>query len=109
MSSWEEFFNNFSYKPNWTFSLWKEDYYVDDKVFKSFVFLKIEMKVPDARQEGSERIVGNNITLEPWMGEEFAKNLIRDCIRRMEEHEINEWFRYKGELVFDPHKDEEKV
>jgi hypothetical protein len=31
---------------------------------------------------------------------------VRRALVMFEEHELCEWFKYKGELVYDPHKDE---
>lgn len=114
-TSWKEFFENFSYKPNWVFEFRPEvDFMLTDRVF-------ITMHVPDSRKPlpeptpldlmmGKRTVVSmvpvsKNVILDPWDGEERAKDLLRWHIREMEDHEIDEWFRYKGELPFDPHKE----
>ena len=113
---WTEFFENFSYKPNWHFDYKLE---VDFDVHKVI----ITMQVPDSRksvpepdhfQMGARQTIPlvpiSKVIVLPddWYGEDHAKEYIRLQIRDMEDHEIDEWFRYKGELPFDPHKQKEK-
>lgn len=112
VDNWEDFFKNFSYKPNWEF-----DYAHDIDFDRKRVV--ITMRVPDSRAPlpdveqlrwGVRKTIPlvpitKSVRLDPWHGEEYAKHLMRSHIREMEDHEIDEWFRYKGELVFDPHKE----
>lgn len=113
VTTWEAFFKNFSYKPNCEFD------YTHDIDFDRHR-LVITMRVPDSRRPlpksefdvmGRKQVIplvpiNKTVMLGPWHGEEYAKDHIRFHIRDMEDHEIDEWFRYKGELVFDPHNKE---
>jgi hypothetical protein len=104
-SSWEEFFYHYKYKPGVEFEI---ERLIDFDKHK----LVITMWVPDSRVEimpenGRWPMIRIHQTarLPRWVSEEYAKHRIRDEIRAMEDHEINEWIRYKGELVDDPHKE----
>lgn len=112
---WEEFFENFSYKPNWEFSY----LYVPELNASRVV---ITMRVPDSRKPLPESTpldnlmgkrtvipvvpITQSVFLRPWQGEQYAKEFLHHYICDMEFHEVGEWFRFKGELVFDPHKEE---
>ena len=112
--NWQQFFEDFSYKPNWEFEFIFEIDYNECKVH-------ITMRVPDSRRPLPEPLaldhmmgkrvvipvvpITKTLILEPWVNEDRAKSYIRWHTRDMEDHEIDEWFRYKGELVFDPHKE----
>lgn len=109
---WEQFFKDFSYKPNWEFDYIHE---VDWDIQK----VVITMRVPDSRRPvpeaefdvmGRRQVipmvpVSKTVILGRFAGEQYAKDYIRHHIIDMEIHEVEEWFRYKGELVFDPHKE----
>lgn len=109
---WTEFFENFSYKPNWHFDYQLKLDFDEHKVM-------ITMRVPDSRAPTPDPVhfpmgarqtiplipISKEVNLpEEWYGEDHAKEYIRFHIRDMEDHEMDEWFRYKGELPFDPHK-----
>lgn len=106
VTSWKEFFENFHYKPNFMFVL-QEDVFYDD-----LYRLTIVMVVPDSRWKpgtNGEKLrpltrITRSVVLDNWVNEHFAKRYIRDVVHIMEDHEINEWFSYKGELPFDPHQ-----
>ncbi len=111
--SWEEYFSEFNYKPNWEFIYIYEIEYNTHK-------LHIVMRVPNARTPlpkkefnlmGAKEVVplfpiSRTIHLPRWFGERDANNYLRFLISQMEDHEMDEWFCYKGELIFDPHKEE---
>lgn len=113
VTNWKDFFDNFSYKPNCEF-----DYTHDIDFDRNR--LVITMRVPDSRKPlpDTEILVNGRrktiplvpitqtVRLGRWVSEDYAKNLMRFYIREMEDHEIDEWIRYKGELVFDPHNKE---
>lgn len=101
-TSWPECIRQFTYKPNWRFT------YYDD--FTPMV--QIDMRVMDSRQPAPDPrktvVVNQKLSLPPrWHGEEYALDFIRSVIRKMEDHEVDEWIRYRGELVFDPHKEDQ--
>jgi hypothetical protein len=67
---------------------------------------------PENRSEGwspsREQILIQGIFIVPPGLEDDEKNLLRwmiDMFRQVETHEQDEWFRYKGVLVNDPHKE----
>lgn len=112
--NWIEFFENFSYKPNWEFDLDARRLFECNEAH-----LTITMRVPDSRRPIPKETVLDHIRgtkvviplvpvtkvaiLGNWYGEEEAKRLVRWHIQEVEMHEVDEWFKYKGELSFDPH------
>jgi hypothetical protein len=40
---------------------------------------------------------------QAYVDEQYARSFVRYCIHQMEAHETDEWLRYRGELVYDPH------
>lgn len=114
---WEEFFSKIRYKPNVTVVY-------DNRIHFERESITITMYVPDSRDlrnllENQTPTYGlaRHIPLVPitasyvldhWINEEYAKHYIRDLLRRMEDHEIDEWLRYNGELINDPHEGEQK-
>lgn len=107
---WQEFFENFSYKPNVTFQYQYQIDYDRSRV-------NITMWVPDSRRDhvpettpwGRKTIVplvpiDKVVMLERWYNEERAKEFIWFHLHDLEIHEMGEWFKYKGERPYDPHK-----
>lgn len=113
--SWEEFFENFSYKPNFEFDYKYEKYEVNEWLKYKVI---ITMRVPDSRRplpdpetlvNGIRQVIPlvpitNTVLLYKWPDEKEALSRMRWEIRTMEDHEIDEWLKYNGELPFDPHK-----
>lgn len=98
-TGWELFFDGFGFKPNFLFEY---VYEIDFDVEK----LHITMRVPNSRDPEKMTSVGSTHILGRWQGEVYARDWIRWAIRQLENHEIDEWLRFNGELVFDPHKGE---
>lgn len=97
-----DFVARLDYKPNWVFGV------VYDPVM-DHCSIKITMDVPDSRGSGKTVPVGITDCLYPSMAdlrgsEQFWKEYFHRQITRIEQHEIDEWFRLDGELVRDPHK-----
>lgn len=42
---------------------------------------------------------------EFWIDDTWGRRVIRSLIHGVERHEADEWIRFDGEMVFDPHKD----
>lgn len=106
---WQEFFETFTYKPNFRFDL------DDDPYSKSTLRVRIQMMVPDSRENDPCRPdqlwvrkqvpVSQTVSLGHYWEDSYARGHIREILIKMEIHEVDEWFRVNGELVFDPHKD----
>lgn len=86
-----------SYKPGWKFE-------VEESVSYG-LRLVATMSVPDA-QTGKPTVIGlAELLLIPpsdW-GQDYALDLIKKLIQKMEEHEMKEWLKVDGECVDDPH------
>jgi hypothetical protein len=118
LKKWVQFFKNFSYKPNFAFAV--ESNIGLDRLYPK---VRITMMVPDSRipLPENEHVHALNVTgvrkniplipimldvsLGPYHSDEYALEFMRFNIREMEDHEIDEWIRFKGELVNDPHKE----
>jgi hypothetical protein len=113
-NSWSEFFSKIRYKPNFTI-----DYSNAINFDRESIIVK--MLVPDSRDPDNfvkaQPMVGwghearripllpvtSTFILEQWHGEEYAKGWLRNVLRQMEDHELDEWLRYEDELMNDPH------
>lgn len=97
---WQEFFKNISYKPQWSFT------YMYDIDFDKQKCL-IEARVQDSRGSDRAITIHNTWYLNGyWEIPEDAKlAILMSFIQDLEIHESQEWFRYKDELCFDPHKE----
>lgn len=119
MNSWEEFFSSVTYKPGFTFEY---EYEID----RNWEKVTLTMRVPDSRdienlKPLSEQKIGWGAEarriplipvtmtnhLPPWTTEQVAKDYLRFLLRDIEMHELDEWFRFEGKLVNDPHAEEE--
>ena len=98
--SWREFIKTVTYKPNWKFEI--------EEGWEGQEVLAIKVKLEDSRNPGSPALVTNRIDLRMFEshGDSNKQSILRSWINKMEQHEIDEWLRFGGVLVFDPHKDE---
>jgi hypothetical protein len=48
---------------------------------------------------------GAKMYLSPHMCRQEVVSMVHHAIHRAEEHETNEWFRYKGRSIYNPHLD----
>lgn len=51
-------------------------------------------------------MIPGDATISAWTIGQFLFWFRENVLRVAEEHEMDEWFRYKGELVHDPHEAE---
>lgn len=116
--NWKDFFEKIQYKPNVTIAYENVGYLGSERI-------TVTMYVPDSRDPRNlapsqdevarglppRRVPLVPITasyfLDPWYSEDYSKHYIRDVLRRMEDHELDEWLRFDGKLLNDPHADEE--
>lgn len=98
----QKLLDDITYKPNWTFQVRK------NKTVWSCVELFITIMVPDV--EYPDRIIpicmAESISpyhLDRMNDEVLVQSLISNVIRKAEEHEFREWFKFKGKNVFNPH------
>ena len=96
---WIRFFKDFRYKPNFKFEIMPD-------LFMDLPKVKITMSVFNSRKwPVQERIeIYQFVTLDHYASDEYAREYMRWQLQEMEMHELEEWFRHKGEWCFDPHK-----
>ncbi len=108
----ETIISSIGYKPNWKISVkpkmlrysrrlkgWTEDY--------STLTIRAIMVAPDTITGKSTEILSDYdfsaYTIENMKDEEIIRYVIKSAIMKLEHHEFDEWYKYKGEHVFDPH------
>lgn len=95
-----ELLAEFEYKPGWTFDLSRE-------VLPNRIFLRATFHAPDSRNPSRKVPVMGTFYTSPDQAAmpEYFWRWLYYCIGTMEDHEMNEWFRVRGELIYDPHKE----
>lgn len=99
MKKWVMWFKEFTYKPNFS-------YILETGLGTPFGLPKVTLmlKVPNARTERHEEItISKVVVLDHFYSEQYALEYVHMQLQELELHELDEWFRHKGELVFDPH------
>lgn len=103
---------NFTYKPGYELTLVVPEVARIDgmSLFPDGTqpaILHIRCYVPDStRPPHDPTLIQFQALIPPYMEdrEERVKlHYLREILREFEMHELDEWFRYKGELVNDPH------
>ncbi len=90
-----------SYKPNWKIM-------ATHNVDQFAVVMCVMHKAEDTYHPGVEIPVVltktlHNLSLERSHGEDFLLEEVHRMIREVELHELDEWFKYKGQRIYDPH------
>lgn len=86
----------------WPESDWRSGYGELDVASNSFI--RRERILSPSREV--IRVTGT-YTIPPYLPDEKALQWwMRDIVRALEDHETDEWLRYNGELLNDPHKGE---
>lgn len=69
----------------------------------------LEMFVSDSRTPGRTIPVTSMRSVPSGFPAERLPRFVFSAIRELAEHELREWFRVDGELVYDPHKEGTKL
>lgn len=103
-TTWDELLREFKCKPNIKVEH-RHDIDFDDH------WLILEMRVPDVYNPERLTTVSTQRLVERFelLGEKAALYMIRLCIQDLEMHEIDEWIMYRGEKIYDPHREQVKV
>ena len=99
------YLSRFSYKPNFKFKAYRKHIEYD------LIVLDIEMTVPhrdtlDPTKVITQRALGfrdvpkNELEFAQWM---------REIIRHLEMHEVDEWVKMDGLRIFDPHEETKPI
>lgn len=99
-TSWNELVKEYKYKPGFLIGhVYKIDF--DEH------WLILEMRVPDVYNPERLTTVSMQYRVEKFdhIGEKVALAMVRECIRELEMHEIDEWIMVRGEKIYDPHKE----
>jgi hypothetical protein len=96
--NWEEFFKDFTYKPNVEL-----DY--ENRLDFDTHYLHISMLVPDVNRPDRTIRISRTDKLPQfeYIGEEGALQWVRYAVQNVEMHEVDEWIHLRGRKVFDPH------
>lgn len=96
----EQVIKRITYKPNATLKVMS--------IGTRSVEIQLRQSVPDTYHPGRQTDVFSTVTCRPEMFTDVHDLLafIRVAmLHAMEIHESDEWFRFDGELVFDPHSE----
>lgn len=70
-----------------------------------WVMLGMTASVPDSRgRQGSIHVFQSIQVRSSTLSLDFLKYVVRELCDQFEQHEIDEWLRYDGELIKDPHQ-----
>lgn len=94
------------YKPGWTFEVTCSEY--------DYMTLWCKWQVPDVVNPEKMLDLRHTICINAWQMEQMKTEdvvnyYVNSLIRTAELHEMDEWFRYKGEHVRDPHPELKKT
>lgn len=93
--------NNIEYKQYWRVRVVREN---------TRTFIQIEnLRAIDADSKAPTTWKSGKRYLSTWMCQQEIVGLIFDLIRAAEEHELREFFRYKGVAIYGPHLDPDKL
>jgi len=99
---------NISYKPNFSFAIYP--HLNPDSGFPEYsdLCLLITMRVPDVSCPRCAIDVKSPVAVSARMVDELepdgiVEHIIRPAIRAMELHEMDEWLKFEGRHVHDPH------
>lgn len=93
------------YKPGWTFEVTRNEH--------DYMTLWCKWQVPDVE---TKRMIDLRFTMvincwqmEQMKTEDVVNYYVSGLLRNAELHEMDEWFKYKGEHVRDPHPELKKT
>ena len=99
----EQVIKDIDYKPGWSFE-YKPGVSVGSQ--EAWPMLHITARVPNARGPGEIEFVVKRLIPDFVMADSAAMLLewVKTQIQGAEFHEVDEFFKYKGRLVDDPHQ-----
>lgn len=99
----QEILAGVEYKPGTYFSLHRDD---QENIFR----FNLAMHVQDVLEPENKILVTQssrwNAALIRGMSERQFCRMIRENFVGMEMHEVDEWFKLRGDRIYDPHKGE---
>lgn len=82
----------------------------DEEAWYSERWLDKPPRGPEVGYSPSRALVelSGNYAIPPFVegDDDLFIQFVIGCIKKVEDHEMFEWLRYKGELIDDPHKDD---
>jgi hypothetical protein len=93
------------YKPGCTFGV-RDDYDSDE-----FVVIWIKATVEDVNRPGFHipLHMAESVSLNILTDLDSLKRQMRYLFQKLEHHEVDEWFKYQGECVTDPHPERHRL
>lgn len=95
----EEVLSQIEYKPGWRLVYWFDRSFLQD-----LIWIKWEFEAVDAYDPSQTVMMESVSHLLPFFSEEQILREVFHSAQRAELHESAEFFTYKGERPFDPHK-----
>lgn len=100
------FLGKFTYKPGYKLQFWLDG----ERKFhhEQSIVMNMVVPVPDSTREDQKEI---NIVFTQAVallnlihgGPEYVRHILFDFILKWERHEMDEWFRYDGRMLSNPH------
>lgn len=93
----QEVVDKISYKPGYEFICKRSEYHDD------VIVTLVSVPVLDSTGTGEMRPIRGNLMVATYHDEEYIKRSIFSMIRAMELHEMNEWLKFEGKYIENPH------
>lgn len=106
--AWQLFLEDFDYhRPNYRLEFLYDELAVVVKIATVDTYSVDIYADPDDHQNPREFLVLHRHGLPFFFqDDQWALAIVRNILHRVDNHETDEWIRYKGEMVFDPHRND---
>ena len=104
----QEVIDSLTYKPGWRF--WVKRRPTAIPAWPDDVILHMEFDAPDANDPEYQTIIGRDLLLPQGLAyiidgaQAGIKRWVEHSIKSMEMHEVDEWLRFDGVRLKDPHE-----
>lgn len=104
-----KFLGKFTYKPGYKLQFWVDS---ERKLKRDqSIVMNMVIPVPDSTRADHKEVsivFTQGVALEHILrgGPDFLGQLVKDFILKWERHEMDEWFRYEGRMLENPHANE---
>lgn len=101
------FLGKFTYKPGYKLQFWLDG--ERKSLTEQSIVMNMVVPVPDSTREDQKEIdIVFTQAVDMWAlvrgGPDYARHLLSDFILKWERHEMDEWLRYDGRMLNNPHE-----
>lgn len=94
--------NSFTYKPNCDITWNRAGFYPRDDA----ITVTLRYHVPDVSDSKEEITLTTRFTVPLFRDEQWFKKVLLEKITDMEHHERDEWFKFNGKAMHNPHEED---